>query len=580
MVAPGWSIAISDDPILHFCNWISAPTYNNHGVVQVLPRYSIILEVMVGDFILLFFFIGPSLCKTMELLMQLLDAIRGQNTLSVHTEDVRSLKLAIDDTVSHNFLHHFLLRRVTVAFANEISALDLSEGLAFRVVAALVALSYSFIRSAFFGDEMALLTKVSMEEWPASITTFVHIVASHEELWWKKRHLFTVFELESLLGNLSERNGVARSTMALVSVLVGEIVATNASPVKVLRQLIIRNLISRGVLLLELQSLFVCFFEVLTISECLWFRFSLCKFLWLNFFVAVSAILMMMLLVLAGICLPAELHLVDKLNQHIVVIRGHMSMMSIVSLVWLSQENEVVIRRAVTDLNLFNSWRCILWDVSQSSIWGNLVAFLVFLLGGLSNVLVLSLFSIKALHGVLLHSSWSASLLNETNHSLGAVRVESGIVTSFSSLELCATISNRVLTEIWLHVVPKIGNESETIVKLNAHSLIVNGTPSSWGRLSIARCICNVVVLELYLPDLFLGKLELMLFVNNLYVIWLHMGADFMCREQVNVRDFFRDVELPLSIDVISKTVNRLICLHTKGVKVCQEAKNCERWSH
>jgi hypothetical protein len=54
-------------------------------------------------------------------------------------------------------------------------------------------------------------------------------------LWWKFWHTFSVFKLESHLSDLSKRHSVARTTMSLISMRVGEVNSFDISPVKVLR---------------------------------------------------------------------------------------------------------------------------------------------------------------------------------------------------------------------------------------------------------------------------------------------------------------------------------------------------------
>ena len=54
--------------------------------------------------------------------------------------------------------------------------------LTFFVVGTLVSLSFADIRSAVLSDKVAILGEESMEEWPATVATLVHVVAGHEVL--------------------------------------------------------------------------------------------------------------------------------------------------------------------------------------------------------------------------------------------------------------------------------------------------------------------------------------------------------------------------------------------------------------
>ena len=105
------------------------------------------------------------------------------------------------------------------------------------VVGALVTLSFADIRSTFLGDKVSILGKESMEEWPATVATLVHVVAGHEVLCGKLWHFLTIFDLKSVFGDLCERDGIAGTAVTLISVLVHEVIAANISPVKVLWEL-------------------------------------------------------------------------------------------------------------------------------------------------------------------------------------------------------------------------------------------------------------------------------------------------------------------------------------------------------
>jgi len=77
------------------------------------------------------------------------------------------------------------------------------------VVATGVTFSLSLVWSTVFCDEIAVFSKETMEVWPSSITTFVHIVACHQILRREKGHVFSIFDLHSGFSDLSECNSVA-----------------------------------------------------------------------------------------------------------------------------------------------------------------------------------------------------------------------------------------------------------------------------------------------------------------------------------------------------------------------------------
>jgi hypothetical protein len=83
-----------------------------------------------------------------------------------------------------------------------------------------------------------------VEEWPSTVASLVHIVAGHQELRRKKRNFLSSCKLEPLFSDLGETDGVARATVTLVSVFVGEIDALDVPPVEVLWQLSVWDLVS------------------------------------------------------------------------------------------------------------------------------------------------------------------------------------------------------------------------------------------------------------------------------------------------------------------------------------------------
>ena len=72
-----------------------------------------------------------------------------------------------------------------------------------------------------------------MEERPSTIASLIHIVAGHEELRREDWHILSILELQSHLSDLSKRNSVAGTTVALISMLACEIYSLDVSPVKV-----------------------------------------------------------------------------------------------------------------------------------------------------------------------------------------------------------------------------------------------------------------------------------------------------------------------------------------------------------
>jgi hypothetical protein len=95
---------------------------------------------------------------------------------------------------------------------------------------------------------MSILGKISVEMWPSTFTSLIHIVAIEKHLWGKFWYFFTVFELKSSLNNLSEGNSIARTTSILVTDWSGEIITNVISPVMRLWELTVWNFLGGSIL--------------------------------------------------------------------------------------------------------------------------------------------------------------------------------------------------------------------------------------------------------------------------------------------------------------------------------------------
>jgi hypothetical protein len=127
---------------------------------------------------------------------------------------------------------------------------------------------------------------------------------------------------------------------------------------------------------------------------------------------------------------------------------------------------------------------------SHLLVLNNLVELYVASVEGLClfEVIVLLLNTIEALYGMLskaaAHTSLAGNVLDESNHSLGAVGVELLVVTRLDLAEptdssfLCICVW--VLTEFLLNVVAQVGDEAHAIVKLDVEGLIIDGGPPAW----------------------------------------------------------------------------------------------------
>jgi len=163
--------------------WISTPTDDGDRVVEILPRDTVVLKGLIRDTVWFIFFSGLGLGKLQNVIVQLFDSISSHNTISVHTENVWAVELTINWTVSNEVSHDLLLRSITITFTDEVGALYLGVWLTLRIVAARVTFGLSLVWGALFGDEISIFSEETMEVWPSSVTTLVHIVTHHEVLW-------------------------------------------------------------------------------------------------------------------------------------------------------------------------------------------------------------------------------------------------------------------------------------------------------------------------------------------------------------------------------------------------------------
>lgn len=132
------------------------------------------------------------------------------------------------------------------------------------------------------------------------------------------RNILAILELESRLSDLSETHCVAGTAMTLVPVFSGEVNAFHISPVKVLRESTVGDTVCGRILSLEFLSLLVSLCEVVLLTK----NLSLCLSGGLGQadVVTVASILDVVLLILAGICLPAEIRAIDGVNQEIILV--------------------------------------------------------------------------------------------------------------------------------------------------------------------------------------------------------------------------------------------------------------------
>lgn len=183
---------------------------------------------------------------------------------------------------------------------------------------------------------------------------------------------------------------------------------------------------------------------------------------------------------------------------------------------------------------------------------------------------------------MLLHRSFATFGLYETYHSVMTVRIERLVVTSLRTNKLISSIGQGVLTEFWLDIIPKVGDKPGSIFKLNSHCLVVNGGPCALHRLSVALVLRRahlgsglVAGVERHSHDLLILKLKLVVFVDDLHMVRLLVGAHLVRFKQIHICYIVRNVEVPSTIDFVLDAVHGLVRLYGT-----QQSQDCEALSH
>lgn len=137
--------------------------------------------------------------------------------------------------------------------------------------------------------------------------------------------------------------------------------------------------------------------------------------------------------------------------------------------------------------------------------------------------------------------------MNEANHSLSTFRIElilkwySLIVQFLQQSVNLLEVNESILCNVLSNVVSKISSESQLILKLNMHSLIVIIQPCSLQRLLTIFGITifaessldGVIRSDHYLPEVLLLKFPLMILCNHLHPVRQLMCANFSLFEKI-----------------------------------------------
>lgn len=181
----------------------------------------------------------------------------------------------------------------------------------------------------------------------------------------------------------------------------------------------------------------------------------------------------------------------------------------------------------------------------------------------------------EALDVVLLQRVTAVLLLNEPDHSLAAVRIEVVAIGHLPQFEDMSALNIRLLrADLLLHdadillnrlgLVCKVGNEAQTIIKINDQRLFVQNVPLAGISehllafevtvLPVPRaldCLNLLVFKHLDLPDHLVLQGKLVRLCNDLHLVRYLMCAYLIRVEQVNFLRAVRiNVEVPGAADV------------------------------
>ena len=120
-----------------------------------------------------------------------------EDTLLIEREDSWDIEFSVNNTVSKNLLHHFLLAGLSVSTTNEVTLLNSTYWFALRVLSTLLSLGLTEVWGTSLINHMSVFSKISMEERPTTITTLIHVVACHKILRGEDWEILTILSLKS-----------------------------------------------------------------------------------------------------------------------------------------------------------------------------------------------------------------------------------------------------------------------------------------------------------------------------------------------------------------------------------------------
>jgi len=188
-----------------------------------------------------------------------------QDSFLVEREHFRDVKFTVNNSVSKDLFHHSFLWGFAVSSTNKIAIMNSWQWRTIFISTALDSLCLSKIWWTLLRDHMSILSKVPVEERPATVTAFVHVVAGHEVLGWMFWNIGTILKFQTWFYDLSERYCVARAASSLISDRAHEIIAVEICKLIGSWQFAIRDVFSSFVLLCPALSRCQCLLKAICV---------------------------------------------------------------------------------------------------------------------------------------------------------------------------------------------------------------------------------------------------------------------------------------------------------------------------
>jgi hypothetical protein len=157
---------------------VYAPANNDHGVIQILPGVSILVQGFGRNILCLL-----ALALGLAHLRQLFETVCSEKSGRVSGKKIWCLELSAKGAITNDFLHHVCLTGLAVGAADIIRLANFCNWCAIFEVGALFADGGRLIRRTLLLNQVSLLSKVRVEVRPAALAPLGHVVAVQEHLW-------------------------------------------------------------------------------------------------------------------------------------------------------------------------------------------------------------------------------------------------------------------------------------------------------------------------------------------------------------------------------------------------------------